>query len=104
MSSNSGDHAVFYKIHGISRARILGQALVVIAGYAVDGIEDDIFQHAAEADGMENLRLVLFREPNALRVTSAREVEAPGRTPAVLVVTDQTPCGISREGGLSCAR
>ena len=70
----------------------------------VCGIEHHIFEHAAEAQRVPDLRLVLFRELDALGVAAAFEVEDSVGAPSVLIVADQVRDGIGRERRLARAR
>ena len=102
MTANSGNHRVLNEVDGISSARVLGERDVGVIGLA-RGVENDIFQHRAEADGAEDLRLLLFGQVDALGVAAAFKVEDAGRAPAVLVVADQAAGGVGRERGFAGA-
>ena len=88
----------------IGRARVLGLRLVVEIDEARLGIEADILQHRAEAQGrVVDLGLGLARQLDGLGVAAALEVEHAVRAPAVLVVADQRAVRIGRERGLAGA-
>ena len=70
----------------------------------VDRIDDDVFEHGAEAvHGRPDLRFGGLREVDGLRVAAALEVEHAVVRPAVLVVADQRAVRIGRERGLAGA-
>src|SRR5579863_5076967 len=101
--AHAGNHRVLDEIKGISGASVLCERIVVIVRIAML-FENDILEDASEADGVVNLRLVFLREPDALGVASALEVEDAVGAPAVLVVTDETPVRVGREGSLAGPR
>ena len=57
MPAAAGRLGVVDEINRIGGAGILGVAGIVVVGNARYRIEDDVFQHAAEANGIVNLRL-----------------------------------------------
>lgn len=63
-------------------------------------VKDHILQHRPEADGVVDLRLAGLLEADALSVAAALDVEHAVVAPAVLIVSDQGPCGVSGKGGL----
>ncbi len=66
-------------------------------------LDHDVLQHAAEPDGLEDLRLAVGLQPDALGVAAALDVEDAVIAPAVLVVADQRTVGLGGEGGLAGA-
>ncbi len=66
-------------------------------------IEHDIFQHGTEAQGLENVRLVLGREVDRLGVAAAFDIKDAIVTPAVLVIADEMPLRVGRERCLARA-
>src|SRR5215472_5696720 len=104
MSANAGNNRILDEIHGVSRARILRLAVVVVVWNTRVGIERNVLEHAAKAQRIPNLGLVLLRQLDALRVASAFEVEHAVSTPAMLVVADQIARRVRRKRGLACAR
>src|SRR5436305_1898518 len=66
MSANAGDDGVFDEVYGIRGAGVLGLAVVVVVGNASVRIESHVLEHAAEAQGVPDLRFVLARELDAL--------------------------------------
>src|SRR5207245_1428724 len=88
----------------IGGAGVFGDRGVVEIGPARGGIDNDVFQDAAEAQRLENLRLVGSGEMNALGIAAALEIEDAVLGPAVLVVADQAALGIGGERGFAGAR
>ena len=58
-------------------------------------------QHRPEPGGLENVRLVFRREVDGLGVAAAIDIEHPVIAPHMLVVADEIPFRIGREGGLA---
>ena len=54
-------------------------------------VEDDVLQHRAEAERLEDVGLRLRRQVDRLGVAAALDVEDAAVGPAVLVVADQQP-------------
>ena len=104
MSAHARESRVLDEIHRVGRARVLGHAVIVVIRNACVGIKHNIFQDTTEADRMEDLGLIPLRQPDALGVAAALEVEDAIGAPAVLVVADKPPRGIGRKGGLAGAR
>ena len=100
---HAGDLGVLDVLDGVGAAGVLGQGRVVIVDQTADGVEDHVLQNGAEADGVENIGLLLGRETDALGVAAALDVEDTGVGPAVLVVTDQGTVGVRGQGGLARA-
>jgi hypothetical protein len=61
----------------VGATRILRNGNIVIVWGTHCGVLHDVLQDGAEADGVENLRLLLAREVNALGVASSLDVEHP---------------------------
>src|SRR5436305_8620566 len=104
MSANAGDDGVFDEVYGIRGAGVLGLAVVVVVGSASVRSESRVLEHAAEAQGVPDLRFVLARELDALGVASAFEVENTVRAPSMLVIADQVARGIGGQCGLARPR
>ena len=68
---------------------VLRDGDVLVVGFARDRVVDDILEDATEPDGVEDLRLLLAREANALGVTTALDVEDTVVRPDVLVIADE---------------
>ena len=79
-----------------------------VARLEIDGprglIVDHVLEHRAKADRIVDLRFLLRREMDALRVTASLDVEDPVIAPAMFVVADQPAGRVGRERGLPRAR
>ncbi len=71
--------------------------------HAVVVLEHHVFQHGAEAQRLENVRLALRREVDGLGVAAAFDVEDAVVAPAVLVVADQVALRVGGERRLARA-
>ena len=104
LSGAAGARGVRNEFERIGGARVLGLRVVIEVANAGIRIEHDVLQHGAEAFGRGvDFRLGLGREPDALGVTAALEIEHALRAPAVLVVADQRALGIGRQRRLAGA-
>src|SRR5215471_6323219 len=103
MATNPGNHRILDEFHWISRAGVFGLAVVVVIGSACMRIEGYIFQHAAESQGIPDLRLILLRELDALGIASALEVEDAVGAPAMFVIADEIARRVRGERRLSSA-
>ena len=63
-----------------------------------------VLQDSSEADGIEDLWLLLGREVDSFGITAALNVEDTVVRPAVLIVTNEAALGIGRESGLAGSR
>ncbi len=91
-------------VERIRSAGVFGKAAVVEVDAARVGIDDDIFQHRAEALRRgENLRFRLAREVDRLGVAAALEIEDAVPPPAMLIVADQRAARIGGERRLAGA-
>ena len=97
------NHRVVDVLERVGRARVLGDLVGIEIEQARARVHRHVFEDRAEADGVPDLRLVLPREPDALGVASALEVEDAVVAPAVLVVADQAAQGVGRKRGLAGA-
>lgn len=100
----AGDLCVGDVLDGVGAAGVLGEGDVVVVDLAGDGVEDDVLEDGAVADGVVDIRLLLGRQANALGVAATLDVEDTAVTPAVLVVTDQGTVGVGRQCGLAGSR
>jgi hypothetical protein len=103
MPADAGQHRAVDVVHRVRRARVLGNRGVRVVRLARVGMHHHILHHAAEADGVPNLRLVFAREVDALGVAAAFEVEDARIRPAMFVVANQAAFGVSRQRGLARA-
>lgn len=97
----AGNLGILDVLDGVGAAGVLGEGGVIVVDNAGDGVEDDVLEDGAEADGVENIGLLLGGETNALGVATALDVEDTSVGPAVLVVTNQLTLGVGRQGGLA---
>jgi hypothetical protein len=103
VAGNTGNLGVLDVLNGVGAASVLGEGGVIVVNDSGGGIEDDVLEDRAELDGVEDIRLLLSRETNALSVATALDVEDTGVAPAVLIVTDQGTLGVGGECGLASA-
>ena len=97
----AGDLGVLDVLDRVRAARVLGNAGVVVVGDARDGVVHDVLEHGAEPDRVEDLRLLLRAEVDALCVAATLDVEDALVRPDVLVVADELPSGVCGEGRLA---
>jgi hypothetical protein len=88
-------------LNRVGATSVLSDADVVIIRNSGNRAVDDILKDAAIFDGVENIRLLLRREVDALGITSALNVEDTSVRPHMLVVTDEKTVKISGECGLA---
>src|SRR5439155_5404163 len=93
--------AVVDEIDRISSAGVFRDALVVKLRPMRVRIDDYIFKDAAETDGVPDLRLALLRQTNGFGIATAFEVEHALIGPAVLVVANEPPFRVGRQGRLA---
>ena len=98
---NTRDLSVGDKLNRVGATGVLSDADVVIIRNPGNRAVDDILKDAAKFDGVEDIRLLLRREVDALGITSALNVEDTSVRPDMFVVTDEKTMGISRECGLA---
>ena len=101
---NARDLGVLDVLDGVGATGVLGEGGVIVVDNTGFGVEDDVLKDGAELDGVENIRLLLGGETDALGVATALNVEDTLVAPAVLVVTDQGTLGVGRESCLASAR
>ena len=98
---NARDLGVLDVLDGVGATGVLGEGGVIVVDDTGFGVEDDVLKDGAELDGVENIRLLLGGETDALGVATALNVEDTSVGPAVLVVTDQGALGVCGESGLA---
>ena len=103
MASDARDDSVLDVIHRVGGAGVFCETNVSEVGLAGGGVEDDVLQHRAKANGVVDLRLFLFAEVDALRIAPSLKIKNPRGAPAVLVVADKTARGVGGEGCLTGA-
>jgi hypothetical protein len=97
----AGDLGVLDVLNGVGATGVLGEGGIVVVDVAGDGVEDSVLKDGTEADGVENIGLLLGGETNALGVAATLNVEDTLVGPAVLIVTDQLALGVGGQGGLA---
>ena len=97
------DECVGDVVQRVCTPRVLRQGDVVVVDLSAPLVEDHILQHAPEADGVVNLRLLLTRQVDALGIAAALDVEDTLGRPDVLIVSDELPCRVGAEGRLPSA-
>ena len=98
---DAGNLGVLDVLNGVGATGVLGKGGIVVVNNAGDGVENGVLENGTEADGVENIGLLLGGETNALGVAATLDVEDTGVGPAVLVVTNQLALGVSGQGGLA---
>ena len=98
---NARDLGVLDVLDGVGATGVLGEGGVIVVDDTGFGVEDDVLKDGAELDGVENIRLLLGGETDALGVATALNVEDTSVGPAVLVVADQGALGVGGESGLA---
>src|SRR6266545_953941 len=101
MPADAREDGILYELQRIGGTGVLGNFVGAEIEQPRVGINRDVFQDGAEADGAPDLRLILAREPDAFRITAALEIEDPAVAPAVLVVADEPPPRVGRKRGLA---
>lgn len=101
---DAGNLGVLDVLNGVGATGVLGEGVIVVVNDTGGGVEDDVLQDGSEADSTEDVRLLLGGEANGLGVAATLDVEDALVAPAVLIVTDQSALGVSRERGLAGAR
>ena len=98
---NTRDLSVGDKLNRIGATSILSDADVIVIRNSGNRAVNDILKDTAKFDGVENIRLLLRREVDALGVTSALDVEDTSVRPDMFVVTDEKTVRVSGECGLA---
>lgn len=66
--AQAGELGVVDVLNGVGATSVLGQGGVIIVDIPRDGVEDHVLKNRSEADGVENVGLLLLRETDALSV------------------------------------
>lgn len=98
---HAGNLGVLDVLNGVGATGVLGKGGIVVVNNAGDGVENGVLEDGTEADGVENIGLLLGGETNALGVAATLNVEDTSVGPAVLIVTNQLALGVSGQGGLA---
>ena len=99
--SKAGHLGVGDVLDGVRAAGVFREGGIVVVNDTGLGVEDNVLEDGTEADGVENIRLLLSGETNALGVAASLNVEHALVGPAVLVVTNEGTLGVGGEGGLA---
>src|SRR4051812_11892995 len=102
MASDARDLRIADKLDRIRPTRIQSDAGVGVVDTVIL-VEHHVFQHRAEAERLENVRLALGGEVDRLRVAATFDIEDAIVAPAVLVVADEMALWIGRERRLARA-
>mmetsp|Transcript_19693 Transcript_19693/g.43045 ORF Transcript_19693/g.43045 Transcript_19693/m.43045 type:complete len:235 (+) Transcript_19693:366-1070(+) len=84
----------------IRHASVLGEAGVLKEDMSRVLVMHNVLEHGAEANGIENFRLLLPGEVDALRIAAALDVENTLGMPYMLVVTDEVPLRVCTQSSL----
>lgn len=95
------DLGVVDELDGVRATGVLGDAGVLVVGLTSVVRVRDVLEDGSEADGAENLGLLLRVETDALGVATSLNVEHSGVGPDVLVVADELAFRVGGEGRLS---
>ena len=87
--------SVGYKLNRVSATSVFGDTDVIVVTSSGSRIVDDVLKKAAKFDSIEDIRLLLCREVDTFRVTSALNVEDTSVRPHMFVVTDEETVRIS---------
>lgn len=98
---DAGNLGVLDVLNGVGATGVLGKGGIVVVNNAGDGVENGVLENGTEADGVENIGLLLGGETNALGIAATLNVEDTSVGPAVLIVTNQLALGVSGQGGLA---
>ena len=102
MTGDAGNLRVLNELDRIRATSVLRDARVGVIDVAIF-IEHDVLEHGAEAQRLENVRLVFRREIDRLCVAAAFDVEDAVIAPNVFVVANEMTLRIGRERGFSRA-
>ena len=101
---NTRNLSVGDKLNRVGATSVLSDADVIVIRNSGNRAVDDILKDAAIFDGVEDIRLLLRREVDALGVTSALNVEDTSIRPDMFVVTDEKTVRVSGECSFSSTR
>mmetsp|Transcript_11436 Transcript_11436/g.20177 ORF Transcript_11436/g.20177 Transcript_11436/m.20177 type:complete len:227 (-) Transcript_11436:869-1549(-) len=82
-------------VDGVASARIFCNVQAVIVHHASAAVELDIFQHCAKLDSVPDLWLLGGLQVDGLCIAATLNVEHTMISPAVLIITNQRPLGVS---------
>ena len=102
--SHAGKQGRLDVLDGVASAGVFGERAIVKVRDASDRVVYDVFEHCPESNGLEDLRLLVLVQPQALGVAAAFDVENALVAPAMLVIADQPAARVGRERGLAGSR
>jgi len=89
------DLSVGNKLNRVGATSIFSDIDVIVVSNSRNRTVDNVLKDATKFDGVENIRLLLCREVDALGVTSALNVEDTSVRPDMFVITDEKTARIS---------
>lgn len=101
---NTRNSGVGNVLDGIGTAGILCDRAVIVIDFASDGVNNDILKDASKLDGIKNLGLLVSRQVDAFGIAATFDVEDSVVSPAMLIVANEIPMDVSRQGSLTSAR
>ena len=96
VAGDTRNFCVLDELDRVSAARVLGNADVGVIDHPID-IEDEILQHRAKKQCLENVRLAFRGEIDRLGVAAAFDVEDSVVGPNVFVIADKMSFRIGRK-------
>ena len=97
MTGDTWNLGVLNELDRIRAARVLRDADVGVIDHSIF-IEHDVLKHGAEAQRLENIRLVFRRKIDRLGVATSFDVENSVVAPAMLIVADEMAFRVGGEG------
>ena len=94
MAALAALHGVGDEVQGIGAAGVLGDRRVVEVDAVRGRLVDHVLEHGAERERVPDIRFLLLRELDDLRVAATLDVEHALIAPAVLVIADQQALGV----------
>jgi len=109
---NARDLGVGDEVDGVSTSSVLGQGGIIVVDETSIGVEDNVLENRAEADGVEDFWFFLGGQSNALSlaitgisgylgIASTFDVEDTVVGPAMFVITDKSTVWIGRQSRLA---
>ena len=92
---NTRDLSVGDKLNRVGATSVFSDTGIIVVRNSGNRIVNNVLKDATKFDGVENIRLLLCREVDALSVTSALNVEDTSVRPDMFVITDEKTARIS---------